>query len=814
MRLILKALLCLLLNAALLIFLSNHWGDIPPLGHLLNPFDGLWKRPTQLRLKNELVIAPALKAPAQVIWDKEKVPHIQAESAADLYWVQGYLHASQRLFQMDVQTRGGGGELSELLGIRTKVMDEMLVAVGLREASRKINKRMLEDAELKEILEAYVAGVNFWITQATQNLNNLSLPTEYQLLGVNPELWDTTRVARLLAVMGFRLSGRSYDLQLTKFRRKYTAPQLEEIFPARLPPEYEAPFVFTENSRKGLKLKMSRFANDDKFISKIHSLPKILKPFSGNGSNSWAVGPSRSETGFSIVANDTHLGFSLPNMWFEVQLQSSELNVYGGSFAGAPGILSGFNQKVAWAVTNGTTDVIDWYEFDLDGKGEDTKYKSVTGWQPVQVIKEKIKIRGAADFEIEQLWTHLGPIVHREGDRGLVMRWTLQDAGRELKTFINLNRAKDFAECEQALQGYGTPIQNFICADEKNVGIFHRGFVPKRQVEGRYILDGTKEYNQWQGFYAENELPYNIRPQKGYVFSANQNPVGENFPYFLGTDYEDAFRGLRIREFLEGENKWSAAGFIEMQTNTLDTLARVVVPIFLKVLSEKSRLANGDILELLSKWDYHNNFTSIPSTVFAEWWRQLKRAVWQDQLGPREEGVWPRDQFLEHLVVRASQSSESYNFWLDDEQTGVKENLSDIINRAFEGAIEELKKQLGNDWRKWQWSKYQILQFPHLARLPAFARTLPGQGSRSSLVAIQKVHGPTWRYVAALGPGFAAWSSVPSGAAGDPLATDYENGLANWVQGKYKKVHFFHEGISNEANELNEVFARWRFKHE
>jgi penicillin G amidase len=750
--------------------LSRPLFGLPALGETFNPFTGLWQTPAKSKLRQASIKVDGLEGSGRVEWDQYRVPHIQAENVLDVYRLQGFVHASQRMFQMDIQARAGGGRLSELLGRKTLSFDRFFIGLGLRTAARNSLNQMTQNLSTKNMIDAYVAGINAWIESLKQN----DWPTEYRLLGVGPARWTPMQVAELFATMGFNLSGRTNDLFLTRLLQKFPRERITKLFPDQLPEFLSAPFADSSLLAGGGK----GFGPwDVNFKSRFGNLPEILRPMAGNGSNNWAVSPQRSATGSSILANDTHLGLTLPAIWFEQELRSKDLHVYGGGFAGVPGVLVGFNQNIAWGVTNGTTDVVDWYEMPLSTT--DT------------ISFEPIQIRGEAAESLEMRWTEMGPVVEKAGLRGLVIHWTLHEGGDPLQVFTLLNRANKFAQCEAAITSWSAPIQNFICADKNEVSITHAGKLPIRKIgQGRFVMNGEDKASHWQGYWPQAKWPKRNGRVEGFVASANEPPLKFGEESYLGWESEMAYRARRIFAILRSRDKWSAQEFMNLQLDNFSLLASEVLPILLRHIRQPGLSdVESSALEYLKSWDFKYASASVAASLFHEWWRELAAETWADQLGVEKEDHWPSDERLQLLIMNERATSSDDQYWVDDVRTVPVESINDLAGRSFSRAVANLSSTFGS-LRDWEWGKVRPLIIPHVGRFPGFGIQLKGEGSKHTLNATQSRHGPGWRMVVQLGDAPRAWTLPFGSTAGEPLSQDYRRGIEEWRLGQYKEVLF------------------------
>lgn len=731
-------------------------GSMPALGRLLNPFQGVYQNQRLDKESQRKVLIEGLTGPVRVVFDKAQVPHIFARSSADAFRVQGYLVAQDRLFQMDVQTRAGAGTLSEIFGARTDATDSFFIRLGLRKAARLALKEMNEDSLTREALEAYASGVNIFIS----SLRDQDLPVEYKILGVRPAMWTPERSAQLLKIMAFRLNGLSDDLFFTELARKLGPKMVDKLFPTRFGDE-----VFFKKDRLIGNLK----GPSDFFLTSFTPIPEWLKPFRREGSNNWAVAPKASATQRTLLANDPHLALSLPAIWYENHIVTPDMNVYGVSFPGAPGVVIGFNRSIAWGVTNATTDVLDFYEEEFDENSLHTRRGE--GFAPVEIEKEVLNVRGAAPQTIEVLWTRHGPTIARLGRLGLSVQWTSHLPSNEIKTFLKLNLAKNFAECKEALSYYKAPAQNFICADSENIGIFHQGLFPKRWPgQGRYVLDGRRTDHDWQGFLNENEIPNLEGLQTTLVFSANQRVVDSDLE--MGVDYFESFRAQRIRELLAQKQKLTLEDMTRFQTDTYDLQAKQALPVLFKYLKMEGRSPEElKVLEELKGWDYQMKASSKDAIIYREWWKNLEKRLY---------GEWLKVE-KDHAPLKP-QPSVTLQILENPLAFGLSMESEDLVSESLDEALKTSGKNLGTS---------RPTEFPHVAKLPGFGETLFAvDGSPYTLVQNTGRLAPVWRMAVELGNPPKARVSLAGGPSGNPFDPSYTLGLKDWAGGKYREAFY------------------------
>lgn len=771
------------LAVAWIVFLAKGAGPLPPLGPLLDFHSGVWRH-SDFQWHDQNI--PGLKQPVQVAIDKAGVPHIFAENEDDLYVAQGYIMASQRLFQMDLSSRSTAGRLSELVGPRLLPMDRFFVRFGMRQLAMKRLNEFMSDPRTALMLESFTAGVNAYIRQMTE------LPVEYKLIGKRPELFDPSRVVHMALALTFSLNGRASGYVMSHLQQEIGTEKVLDLFPEFLPDEY-SDYVLPGHWAP----KPRRPETKDLFAFQTHikNFPEIPQPAPGNGSNNWVIGPKKSMTGHSILANDTHLGLSLPNVWYENQLSCPDFNVYGVSLVDVPGIVNGFNSKTAWGPTNGTTAALDYYEVEFTGD-DSLEYKEGDKTETAIAVRETIDVKGATGEDVDVIVTKWGPVIYREGKYGLVANWTGFRTGNDLLALRRLYDSTDVKTCLSSFDDWSTPIQNFVCADPDHIGITHAGFIPKRAPgEGRFIDAAGASPTSLNVPIEEKFRPKRIDPPEGYLHSANQRVVDDTYPYYLGWDYEEPFRGARIRRLIEAQDKLSVEDVIRIQNDAYDPQAAVVLPVMLKELKADSlAVPERDFATKLKGWNLRDLAGEAEPAFFKIWFQQLKAEIFSDEYSlPERPHFFPHDMRIAWMLKRVSENPrDSDAQWIDDKKTHQVETLSDIVTRAYQKAWDTMVSEQGKDPSSWTWKNFIKTRIPHIAKIPGFGSPLlEMDGSGESVRGNQGWHGAVYKFVIELGEHPNAWISVPGGNNGDPFSPDFERGVVDWSQGVMRKAEFY-----------------------
>lgn len=781
-----------IITAGLIIVLNNQIGSIPPLGKFLSPQHGFWQNAEATDHDFNLDLNfPELKNKVEVFFDDRMVPHVFAQNTEDLYFIQGYLHAKFRLWQMEFQVQAAAGRLTEVLGMGENNailnFDRNMRRMGMVTAAQHSLKLMESDPGSKSYLDAYTAGVNAYIG----NMQLQDLPLEFRLLNYLPEKWSNLKTALFLKYMSYSLCGYENDIEHTNARNVLTKSDYEKmypIFPDSLDPIIPKGTKFLPPTVKPV---MPASADSLYFLWKdVASIEPVEKPSRENGSNNWAVDGTKTKSGRPILCNDPHLNLNLPSLWFEMQLHTPEFNVYGVSFPGAPSIVIGFNDYCAWGVTNAEMDVKDYYSirFKDDSKQQ---YWYNGEWKNADLQVDTLKIKGGDMFIDTVAYTVFGPVQYDRTFNGngrsssqinLAMKWKALDASNEFKTFVDLNKAKNYSDYLNAIKNFACPGQNFAYADKSNyIAIWQQGQFPaKWKRQGEFIMPGTDSTYDWQGFIPQNENPNIEKPERGFVSSANQMPADSTYPYFVeGTHIN--YRGWIINRNLRVMNNITTGDMKELQTNNYDAFAEMMLPVLLKhvniyLLDDSAK----KYLEVIRNWNFVSDVSAKSPTIFKLWMDSLQVEIWGDELG-KSAGptVFPKTSTLLEGLLKDS----AFKF-ADNINTPVVETVTDAVTAAFKKIIPVLEK--AEEEGRIGWSKFKDAGIQHLLRQEALSRYhLTTAGGADIINAITKFHGPSWRMVVQLTDKTEAYGIYPGGQSGNPGSKYYDNFVNDWAVGKY-----------------------------
>jgi penicillin amidase len=775
----LGALLLIIITIALVWLLDRPIGPLPALGRLLDPANGAWANAEPVnRSFDGSMRLKGFQNKVDVWFDERLVPHIRAANDHDLYMMQGYIHAAFRLFQMDLQTRAAAGRVSEVIGEKGLKFDREQRRKGMVYGAEQSLKAISAEPRTKAMLDAYAAGVNLYISQ----LSYRDLPIEYKLINFTPEKWTNIKTALLLKYMADDLTGKVDDIPLTVLRKELGDEEFNNLFPERQmgsTPVIPAGTAFQRGSLNALQAPPDSIA-----FASIDSTD-FEQEEDGKGSNNWAVSGARTQSGAPILCNDPHLGLNLPSLWYEVQLQAPGLNVYGVSLPGAPGVIIGFNENIAWGFTNNYRDVKDFYAIQSSGDGYVFEGKQL----PFEKRVEEIRIKGGDVFYDTVLYTLHGPVMYDEnfhGPAGLKKRlattWMAHKGTNELLSVYLLNRSRSYDEFVNAILHFQCPAQNMLYADKTgNIALWGQGqFVNKWKGQGVYVMNGADSATLWQQLIPMRENPHVYNPPQGFISSANQTVTDSTYPYWYnGTFYE--FRAWRINQVLSTMNKATVQDMFALQNDNYSFLAATVLPHLIKQVNTNAINNSGkQYLQQLSAWDYRLEAESTEATLFQIWWSKLYQQVWKNRLKNTKLNYLPSPELTMQYIIKDT-AGKFYNAASDTN------SFSSFVTKTYNAAIDSMKK-LGD---KAQWYHVKNTSVTHLAKLPAFSyKDIKAGGWGNAVNAMKENHGPSWRMVVQMTKDIDAYGVYPGGQSGNPGSKYYANFIDNWSSGKYYKLVF------------------------
>ena len=778
------------------ITLISNWfhpfgAPLPAIGSFFDPARGFWQNAEALgAMGNQSLEFPVQGQQVSILLDDRLVPHIFAENEKDAAFAQGYITAQHRLWQMDIATRSVSGRLSEILGERTLKRDKLQRRKGLVFAAERALEAWKKTPDEMAIIEAYTEGINTWVA----SLKPEQYPLEFKLLGYAPEPWTPLKTSLMLKNMAETLCSRSDDIAASNSMELFG----EELF-RFLYPEYnpkQSPIIPTEVS---WIFKPVFKPEPQPQLSGLIPFRNIPQQPEGIGSNNWALSGSKTASGNPILCNDPHLRLTLPSIWYEVQIHTPELNAYGVSLPGVPGIVIGFNENIAWGLTNVGQDVLDWYRIRWADASK-SSYLLDGASKLVEFREEVIRVRGRKEPVTDQVkYTVWGPVVHETTPSeyiDMAMRWVAHDTPsdecpHEVGLFFGLMKAKDYTDYNAAVSCHESPAQNIVFASRGgDIAITVAGKFPiKQQEQGRFVQDGSLSANAWQGFIPADQIPKVLNPNRGFVASANQRSTGLDYPYYYNGGFDD-YRGRYINRRIEAMKGATAEDMMALQNDNYSIKAEEGVPLLLRLLDEsqvKDPLGQ-QILADLKSWNFRFEGSSKAPAAFEVWFRATNRRAFEDlfdfEIRDSMEVLFPETWRLLELL---EQQPEHAVF--DDYCTNQNETAREIVTTAFGEMVETLREKYTTN--NFDWAKQKGTNISHLANIPAFsANDVQCGGYYEAPNAISKANGPSWRMIVELGDSPKAHGVYPGGQSGNPGSPFYDNSVADWAAGRYYDLLF------------------------
>jgi penicillin G amidase len=735
----------------------------------------LWLRSSLPQVDGELSL-PGLEHAVSVQRDRYGVPHIKAETMLDAYRTLGFVHAQDRLFQMEVMRRAGQGRTAELIGSKALEIDRRIRVLGL---TQLVNGDLDSlEPPVREALAAYAAGVNAFLETETG-----ALPPEFLVLPDPMEKWQPADSLLWLKLMALRLtSDWSDELERAKLSRRLTQQQIMELYPevagpvtiAALPPPTA--------------------------INNAWNVASVVEE--GAGSNVWVHAGRLTATGAPILANDPHLGLTVPGTWYLVRIETPEGVVAGATAPGFPFVVLGHNEKLAWGVTNTYSDTSDVFVERLD-PNDPGRYLTPEGSAPFQTRGERIGVRFGKPVDVVVRSTRHGPVISDGGAQSeagasgslLALAHTALQPGDITATALwKVQRASSASELLDATRAVRAPQQNIAFADTSGtIGLIAPALVPKRRKPtGPLPVPGwTGEYD-WDGFLPFEVLPQSIDPPAGVLVNANNRLFGAAYPFDLGNAWQPPYRAEAILRALSIYQPQTIEGSLAVQRNLMSLAARALLA---KVdWSLMGEAAPTDLLRAMAAWDGTMAGDRPEPLYFHAWLRELVRLIYADELG---------DLFPDHrsgLIERVLYTLTKAPQWCDDITTPAVETCNAIMFDAFSAAFQLLTQNYDSEWHAWRWDRAHVARFRHVpfGFVPVlrelFDVVVPHDGGRYTPNAgvisfnehtlFQQVHGATFRAVYDLADLDQSRFMQAAGQSGNIFSEHYDDLARPWSHGE------------------------------
>jgi penicillin amidase len=766
--------LLLVITMALVYTLDHPLGGVPAIGRLIDPVNGCWANAEAVDKNFSADLKfPGIEHEATVWMDEQLVPHIHAGTEHDLYFIEGYLHASFRLWQMDMETRAAAGRVSDVIGEKGFLFDRKQRRKGMVYAAENSLRAMEAEPHTRKMMDAYTAGINNYIA----SLNYRDYPIEYKIMGFAPEPWTNLKISLLLKFMADDLTGGTDDVALTYLREILPAGLFQMLYPEKI--SGSTPVIPAGTEFDKLSLTVPVAPPDSVAFPHFKLIDFGEHREDGKGSNNWVVSGARTASGAAILCNDPHLGLNLPSLWYEIQLQAPGQNAYGASLPGTPGIVIGFNDSLTWGFTNNYRDVKDFYLIKPVA-GSSDKYWFAGKQLDFTKRVEHIGIKGKPEYLDTVKYTIHGPVLFddhylsKDGlHKMLAVCWMAHRATNEMLAVYGLNKAKNYNEFVDAILNFQCPAQNMAYADRAgNIAMWGQGqFVNKWRRQGVYVMDGSDSATLWKELIPMRENPHVLNPAQGFVSSANQSVTDSTYPYWYNGSFIE-LRAWRVNHLLSTTQKATVQDMFAMQQDTYSELAAGTLPLMLGRLAAQHDPEAVRLIDSLQSWDYYLRAQSYAATVYQVWWNYLYYELWSGAFAQVPDHLWPLQERTMQLLQTPSFGSKTVE-----------------IEKSFKEACDSIKiLESNNDM---DWYKVKNTTVAHLTKLPAFSYDhLKIGGWGNTLNAAKGDHGPSWRMVVQMGKEIEAYGVYPGGQSGNPGSKHYADFLQHWVDGEYYRLLF------------------------
>lgn len=763
--------------------------------HLKPKYEG------ELDLKN-------IQEETTVYFDEFGIPHIYANSEKDAMTALGYVHAQERLWQMELLRRIAPGRLSEIFGSVALQNDQFFAGIGIEEASAKAIAKLDKDSESYKLTQAYLDGINQYLEEGTT-------PIEFTLVGVKKQKFTIKDVYNIFGYMSFSFAmAQKTDPLLTDIKNKYGAEYLKDL-------GIEGEFNTTRI--KISKEKAEEYSEIAKSIAAMLDQSPI-PPFIG--SNSWVVGPHKSKSGKVIFANDPHIGFSQPATWYEAHVVTPKQELYGCYLAGTPFPLLAHNRDYAYGLTMFENDDIDFYQ-EKNKAGDPTQYQTPNGFAAYETRKKVIKVKDTSDVVLTVKSTRHGPIMNDLIERldkkyPIAMSWTYtRESIQILDAAYGLSHAKNKEDFKKAVSLIAAPGLNVMYGDAKgNVGWWASGklYKHKEGVNTHLILDGSTGNDDVTEYLDFDKNPSAENPKWGYVYSANNQPEAIDNGYLYPGYYLPEDRAKRIAGLMDAKSDWDKEAVSKMiYDNTSDVAVDVVKNLISNIDLNSISAAEKEAIKVLKSWKGSNNLEDAAPTIYNKWIYLYLKNTFEDEMGKENFNLFLGISVGKQVI--ANQIKNENSVWWDNIKTkNVKETRKQIVSKSFHDAIISLQNQLGNTVSDWKWGEVHTVEHEHPLGKVAALRRLFNVGPFNSPGSNEVINnlffgfndegkyytkgGPSTRRIVDFSDIENSWSILPTGQSGNPFSKHYDDQAEMYNDGKFRKMKLNKEEIIKTSTKL------------
>lgn len=755
------------------------------------------------------IAMPGIANEAKVYYDDFGIPHIYASSEEDAVKVLGYVHAQDRLWQMELLRRIAKGRLSEVFGSALLSTDKFFIALGIDDASSVTVSQLDKNSRSTQLAQAYLDGINYFI-------ENGSTPIEYYLTGIDKSDFELRDIHNAIGYMAFSFAqGHKTDPLLTDIRNTLGADYLKDLEIEVDPNTQWIKNYRQENNNAELN---SMVAQVHKALDKL-PIPQFI------GSNSWVLAPSKTKNGSVILANDPHIGFAQPSVWYEAHLNSPAYEKYGFYLAGIPYPLLGHDRNLAYGLTMFENDDTDFY-YEKVHPTDSNQYLTGEGYKSFELVTRRIKVKDSADALLKYRKSIHGPVLSGIADQikdeiPISMSWVYtKHENRLLESLYRLSHSRDTSEFRSSLPLLHAPGLNVMYGDAKgNIAWWATAKLYQMPpgLSTKFVLDGSSGKEEPLRFLHFDENPNAMNPPWGYVYSANNQPdsiAGMAYPgYYLSEN-----RAKRIVHLLEQSKEWDKQGVSEMITDVVSAVNPVITENLLREVDRNSLdTTDVSLLDRLYNWDGTSDLGNSEPALFHRWIYYLLKNTFEDELGSERFSSLLKTHLLKRLIAPLTEKDNSV--WWDDITTqNTKESKRDIINRSLKQALKSLYEDLGADITNWNWGRLHTLEHKHpigeVAALRSFFNVgpFPVRGTREvinnmafpydSTNTFKVNSGPSTRRVIDFSDIENGLSILPTGQSGNPFSKHYDDQAEMYNKGEYRKMMMNKEEITGTSKSL------------
>ena len=748
-----------------------------------------------------------IKKQTTVYFDEYGIPHIYANSEQDAMTTLGYVHAQDRLWQMELMRRIAPGKLSEIFGSVMLKTDTFFSGLGISENTQKNIAKLDKNSQAYKLTMAYIDGINQYIEEG-------KTPIEYQLLSIKKQKFTLADVYNIFGYMSFSFAmAQKTDPLLTDIRNKYGDTYLKD---------FGLDGSLSTTQLKSFKGKTTHYAEISKSISAVLNqtpMPQFI------GSNSWVIGADKTKNHKVIFANDPHIGFSQPCTWYEAHINTPGYEMYGYYLAGTPFPLLGHNRNYAYGLTMFENDDLDMFT-EEENPNNANQYKTLKGYKNYDIQQKTIKVKDSSDVVINVKISHHGPLMNGlldglDKNKSVSLSWIYtQQPNHILEAVFSLSHARNLDDFYNGVSLIVAPGLNIMYGDAKNnIAWITSGKLYKQEktTNPNFILNGANGIDDKKEFFPFTKNPSAINPPWGYVYSANNQPEaidGYLYPgYYLPKD-----RAKRIDDLLQPKNNWTKEEVAKMITdNTSSTIEESLANLLLAINSKEITSNESQAISFLKNWKATNRLQDIAPTIYNKWLYFYLKDTFEDEMGKEGFALFLTTHILKQTM--AAQSKNETSPWWDNSTTKDKvETRSEILTQSFKEAIASLEKQLGTDIATWTWNRVHIVEHQHpigkVASLKKYFNVGPFAMSGSNEVinnlffyySDEKKYtikgGPSTRRIIDFSDIENSVSVIPTGQSGVQSSVHYDDQAEMFNKGEFRKMKLNKDEIIKTSTKL------------